>query len=208
MTDGTKMTLRESHDPKVPIDLARGLASLLTALCGVSFALVRQFASNPKQTALAITSALFCTVCALAAARVVDWIMDRLDAKTWYLTLYHEGDISNLADEDRKQHYDKFEQKFLAIDGCLFRLQAYAGGYAAYSVLIALAAFFSIWYVGSQFSISPPMIHGTFGGLVSAYVIYQMMTIKSAIGTWAFVGAMCVTVVFGASYVLGWLKTG
>jgi len=181
-------------DSKVAMDIGRGLATLLISLAAVLIALAGIISTEEELKALEPILLIFSSLNILLAARIFDWLLDRIDAHSW----------ARLPGVMINGDFVQFSQEFAKWDGAYFRMRIYGGAYFAFSIFISAVASTCLFYaivraqeLGLLFS-----IHKTFGfstqvkflfcAILFAYIPYQMMTIESRGGRLFFFGGIFV----------------
>lgn len=187
-------------DPKIGIDLGRGLVAMLIAISAALIAGVIGVNDMPPiQVTTTITVEIeLVQVCALvfagallfAAARTIGWMIDRVEAGVWYQYFGQEVDV-------RGWH------------GIPFRCRLYGGGYLLLAIALALAVamclYFSVLRLQS-FGLLPVLTPSghildstkfVSALLVFMFCLYEMMTEKSRTG-WFFLAVAVLVLTWSA----------
>ena len=166
---------------KIIVDVARGLATLFLSLAAIFLGLAafvdkQEFGQHLQVIFLSLTSLHI-----LLAARIIDWILDKIPPELW----------ASVSDVDKDIALEKFTVMFFKWEGLYFRLRMFGGAYAAFVAIItviAAAAFYVSIYRAQQLDLLPS-ISGMTGAdtslkffvclFITAYIPYQMMTINA-----------------------------
>ncbi|MCD4678369.1 MAG: hypothetical protein K8S18_20635 [Desulfobacula sp.] len=182
------------HDPKVVIDIGRGLVTMLLGLAAFLLASLGVIDFGEKQAVYSPVILLLSSLNILLAARTIDWLLDRIDAHSW----------AKLFGCRKQEDFDKFSVRFRKWDGSRFRMRMYGGAYFVFSLIISFVASISLYLgidhaqgIGLLFSVSEMFgLQTKVKFLVSAvlfvYILYQMLTIESKGSRYFFVGAVSV----------------
>lgn len=181
-------------DAKIPIDIGRGLATLLIGMAAFLIALAGIVGIEGEEKACVQIMLLFASLTILLAAKIMDWMLDRIRLETW-ASLYQISSPKGMA---------MFEREFYKWGGAYFRTRIYGGAYLIFAILISFVAATSLYFAiervqsfGVSFSVSDAIGWKTsFKVLVCLllflYIPYEMLTIKPKWGRVFFFGAVFV----------------
>lgn len=148
------------------------------------------FSSSEKALIL-----LFCSASLIVAARVVDWIMDRLHANFWRIVSANDAELNNLY--NRSLHVKNARER-PPLDGAWFRFHIFGSGYFALVVFISFSASVGVWHAvfflqqEYYFIDDGTLFEWLLSILLFCYMVFQMMTIESKNGTLFFVISLAV----------------
>jgi len=161
-------TKNEWVEPKLAIDVGRGLIAIFLAFSAISLAMKGKVEVKYEPYAFLISA--FCLV---LVARTFDWMLDRINMFTWAKLF----EVQNL---------DDFEIEFKRLDGALFRIKLYGGAYFIFVIAISVIASFSMLYSLGMFKVESHLLMECFSVIrimtpiiVFVYIPYQMLTISS-----------------------------
>jgi len=86
-----------SLDPKVAIDIGRGLVTLLIGIATFLLASLSVLEFSDEQNVYVLIILLLSSLTILLAARIIDWMIDRIDLQSWAI-LYQKKTSKDLAD--------------------------------------------------------------------------------------------------------------
>jgi len=196
-TKRRKYSVDVSLDPKVAIDIGRGLVTLLLGIAAFLLTVLSIFKFEEDQKGYIPIILLLSSLTILLAARIIDWMLDRISLQSWVI-LYQIQNTKDLVN---------FERDFKRWDGAYFRARIYGGAYLVFSVIISFVAAASLYFAieraqafGLLFSVSEMIgIKAKFKILVCSllflYIPYEMLTTKSKWGRYFFFGAVFVIAV-------------
>jgi hypothetical protein len=158
-------------DPKIAIDVGRGLAAILITLSGIGLTLSKSLPPNTDKRVLIVVQSVS-LISLLISARIIDWLLDRIDYEVWVRVL-------RLADQEK----EVFRRKFECFDGAMFRSQVYGGGYLFFTLVISVTGAVTLWSLLGQTPLSNHEgVNPTLSIVLAVYLSYQMLTIKSKFG--------------------------
>jgi len=179
-------------DPKIAVDVGRGLAAILIALSGIGLTLSRSLPSGTDERVLILVK-FASLISLLMSARIVDWLLDRIDCEVWARAL-------GLVDQEK----EAFRRRFGCLDGAVFRSRVYGGGYFFFTIVISITGAATFWSLLGQTPLSNyEGVNATLSIVLALYLSYQMLTIKSKFGNGILVGAIFAVGLLLALRVLG-----
>lgn len=170
--DNSVSEIKTWEEPKLPIDVARGLLSIFLGLSGLSLTFTKLINEKSIHN---IELYSFAIICLFLSARIFDWMLDSINSASW----------AKLTNQD---HDKTFINEFNKWDGFIFRAKIYDHTYFVFSIIISALSYVSCFYlldnVESVFSKtlsihSYVIIAKVFSILIPVFILYQMMTIKS-----------------------------
>ena len=181
-------------EPKLVTDFGRGLIAIFLSFAAFSFA-VKGFITIDKTNEYYLpVFLLFASLNILLAARTIDWLLDRINVKSW----------EAICNSSTPKKFEDFFHYFYKWDGAYFRMRMFGGAYFVLTIMISLITSFSVYYgikhlqgMGILFSISNSLgLHTEFKFIISVflfvYIIYQMLTIESKGSRYLFVGSVSI----------------
>lgn len=185
---------------KIIFDVARGFASMLLALAAIflgAAAFVEQQNNGPLLQMIFLSMTTFNI---FLAARVIDWILDKIPPELWV-------SIQNV---DKNIEIKEFKCNFYKWHGSYFRIQMFGGAYFAFVMMITIIATSTLYItlyraqeLGIIFSFSK-LVHADTSlkfflcTLLFIYLPYQMMTINAKGSRLIFAGGIVVILAFFA----------
>lgn len=159
------------EEPKVVIDIARGLLAVLLGIAAFSMAISHANELAQFKNYLYLL-AVFCII---LTARLCDWMLDRVTCESWAKAL-------------GRTDIEAFSCEFKKMDGFAFHSSMYANTYLIFTLLISgIAVVGSIELIGLLQTTQNQSIFGFVkflsGLTLFAYISYQMLTIESKYAT-------------------------
>ncbi|GAB5445700.1 hypothetical protein [Gymnodinialimonas sp.] len=185
-------------EAKTVIDVARGFTAVLLALAAVFMSAAAFLHQQAGTELLQMIFLALTTLHMLLAARMIDWILDKITAEVWMAVPSVGKTIEPIS----------FRSEFQRWDGAYFRMKMFGGAYFAFvtvTTLIGVSTLYLAIFRAQQLGVLPS-ISQYLGAqtslkfflcfMLGLYLPYQMLTIRSHFARPVFVCGVILIIAF------------
>lgn len=198
-------------EAKIVVDVARGFTALLLTLATIFMSAATFLNHQPDTELIQMTFLALTTLHILLAARMIDWILDKITPEVWVSVPSVGKDIDPEA----------FQIEFNRWDGSYFRMKMFGGAYLSFVVVLTLIGVTTLYLaiLRAQQLEKLPSLSQSLGVqtslkfflcfMLGLYLPYQMLTIKSHFAKPMFIcGVVLIIAFFAKGIIISYFNLG